>query len=153
VGWNVQSIKAQHSKWLSLYDASMRRTMADIGASAVHFARTDSKLRVRGGGYNAGWSRKYQRKTDRITIALVGNRPHNLYHEVGTGIYGPKKRKIFPKRAAFLAWKDYDTGQWRRAKSVRGVKPTWNGRRSAAKAFLYGKGKLLREADRLASKF
>lgn len=153
MGWNVQEIKAHHNKWLAAYDASMSRTMHDIGASAVHFARSDSKLRVRGGGYRSGWARKYKRTSNQISVSLLGTRPHNLYHEVGTGVYGPKKRRIVPRNKKLLAWRDYDSGQWHFARSVRGVKPTWNGRRSAAKAFLYGRGKLLREAERLAAKF
>jgi len=153
MGWNVREVKSQHSRWLTAYDASMTRTMADIAASAMHFARTDSKLRKRTGGYSAGWSRRYQRKTDRITVSLLGLRAHNLFHEVGTGVYGPKKKRIVPRNKRFLAWKDYDSGKWHFARSVKGVKPTWNGRRSAAKAFIYGKGKLLREAERLAAKF
>jgi hypothetical protein len=153
MGWNVREVKARHNRWLAAYDASMARTMGDIGASAVHFARTDSTLRVRGGGYRAGWMRTYKRTMNRITASLLGMRAHNLFHEVGTGIYGPKKRRIVPRNKQFLVWRDLDSGQWRFARSVKGVKPTWNGRRSAAKAFLYGKGKLLREAERLAAKF
>ena len=153
MGWNVREVKAGHNRWLAAYDASMARTMSDIGASAVHFARTDSTQKVRGGGYRGGWARKYRQSKSRITVSLLGLRLHNLLHEVGTGIYGPKKRRIVPRNKRFLAWKDLDTGQWRFARSVKGVKPTWNGRRSAAKAFLYGRGKLLREAERLAAKF
>jgi len=44
------------------------------------------------------------------------------YQEFGTGIYGPKKRMIVPKRAAFLVFKN-KSGKLIFAKKVRGTKP------------------------------
>lgn len=46
-----------------------------------------------------------------------------VYHEHGTGIYGPKKRMIRPKRAKVLTWVDPDTGERVFAREVRGVPP------------------------------
>jgi len=46
-----------------------------------------------------------------------------LYLEKGTGIYGPRKRKIVPVRAKALRWYDRSTGTFRFAKSVKGIKP------------------------------
>jgi len=54
------------------------------------------------------------------------------YVEEGTGLYGPRKRKIVPKRGKLLAWKGGGsrlTGRgpgasWRFARSVRGRKAT-----------------------------
>lgn len=43
-------------------------------------------------------------------------------HE-GTGLYGPRRRRIRPKRASVLAWQDPASGKWIRAASVRGVRP------------------------------
>jgi len=43
--------------------------------------------------------------------------------EIGTGIYGPKKKPIVPKRAKMLAWKG-PGGVWRFARSVKGRRPT-----------------------------
>lgn len=151
--WNVAQLKQQHSKWLSLFDASNQRTMLDIGATAVHFAQQNPKLKIRTGAYRAGWSRKFQKTTNKITIALVGRAAPNLYHEVGTGIYGPKKQRIFPRHAKFLRWVDPDTGQVKFARSVRGVRPTWHGRKSTFNAWTSGRTKLLRESQRLAAKF
>lgn len=42
-----------------------------------------------------------------------------LYVEIGTGIFGPKRRPIKPVRAKMLAWRD-KTGKWIFAKQVRG---------------------------------
>jgi HK97 gp10 family phage protein len=54
---------------------------------------------------------------------VVGsNQPYAGFQEFGTGIYGPKGSPIYPKTKPFLAWKGKD-GQWRRARSVKGVQP------------------------------
>ncbi len=45
---------------------------------------------------------------------------HAIFMEQGTGIYGPAKRPIRPKRARMLAWKK--NGQWHFAKEVRGAR-------------------------------
>lgn len=36
--------------------------------------------------------------------STVGEPPYDLYQEVGTGLYGPLRRWITPKRAQFLSW-------------------------------------------------
>lgn len=74
------------------------------------------------------------------------DRPKNLLEWItfGTGIHGPRKRRIVPKavyanekrvaagkkakaipanKPKFLQWQNPDTGQWYRKKSVRGMKP------------------------------
>ena len=44
-----------------------------------------------------------------------------LYVHDGTGIYGPKKRPITPKRGKVLAWES--GGQMHYARSVKGIRP------------------------------
>jgi len=39
-----------------------------------------------------------------MTTAVESNAPHAAYVEFGTGIYGPKQARIYPKRARFLSW-------------------------------------------------
>lgn len=151
--WNVAEIKAQHRKWQALYDASMQRTMLDIGQSAVALARDNPALKRRTGAYAKGWHRMYRKRLDQIDVALVGRVPHEMYHEIGTGIYGPKKRRIYPRKAQFLSWVNPDTGKRVFARSVRGVKPTWHGQKSTFNAWVSGRTKLLRESERLAGKF
>ena len=53
------------------------------------------------------------------------DRPKNLLDWIvfGTGIYGPRHSYIVPKKAPFLQWQDFKTGQWFRKKRVRGMKP------------------------------
>ena len=53
------------------------------------------------------------------------DRPKGLLDWIvfGTGIYGPRRSPIVPKRKKFLAWQNPNTGQWNRRKSVRGMKP------------------------------
>lgn len=70
------------------------------------------------------------------TKVLYGStRPYATYQEVGTGIYGPLKRYITPKRGLYLRWVDTSgspgrpggpepLGPVRYAKRVRGSKPT-----------------------------
>jgi len=54
---------------------------------------------------------------------IVGsNLEYAKYQEFGTGIYGPKGSPIVPKRAKMLAWQG-KSGQWFRARSVKGSKP------------------------------
>ena len=72
----------------------------------------------------------------RLQIALLAGGTSRVgyarYVEEGTGLYGPRKRKITPKRAKVLAWKGGGsrlTGQgpgagWRFARSVKGRKAT-----------------------------
>lgn len=61
----------------------------------------------------------------RITWTKPANRPKDLIQWLiyGTGIYGPRKRPIVPKRpGGVLKFKTKD-GQWHSKKSVKGMKP------------------------------
>lgn len=53
------------------------------------------------------------------------DRPKNLLDWItfGTGIYGPRRSPIVPRKKKFLAWQNPNTGQWNRRKSVRGMRP------------------------------
>ena len=46
-----------------------------------------------------------------------------LYLEKGTGIYGPRRTYIVPKRKKYLRWWDRKRKRWVFAKKVRGIKP------------------------------
>lgn len=52
------------------------------------------------------------------------SRPKQLIDWIlyGTGIYGPRRSPIVPKKAKFLQWRD-KRGNFHRAKSVRGMEP------------------------------
>lgn len=62
-------------------------------------------------------------RTIELEIVSKGADPYALYQHEGTGIYGPKRRPIKPKRGKFLVWKDPDSGRLIFAREVRGVPP------------------------------
>lgn len=72
----------------------------------------------------------YQNGTTYIFFAST--RPYAAFQEHGTGLYGPAKRYITPKRAKFLSWTDSTAGLAggpeggirRFAKRVKGSPPT-----------------------------
>lgn len=43
-------------------------------------------------------------------------------HE-GTGVFGPRRRRIYPKQARYLRWRARGTGKYVYRKSVAGIKP------------------------------
>jgi len=51
------------------------------------------------------------------------NGPVVLYLEVGTGVYGPRKRYITPIRKKALRWYDRKEKRYKFAKHVKGIKP------------------------------
>jgi hypothetical protein len=76
---------------------------------------------------------EYDGTTTRILYGST--RPYATYQEVGTGIYGPLKRYITPKRGLYLRWVDTSgspgrpggpepLGPVRFARKVKGTKPT-----------------------------
>jgi len=62
------------------------------------------------------------KKIDKFTWEIGSESPIAEYIEMGTGIYGPKKRKITPKRRQALHWKGRG-GKDIFAKSVKGMPP------------------------------
>lgn len=54
-------------------------------------------------------------------VKSVEGAPYDVYQEFGTGIYGPRKRPIKPRKAKHLTFKTKGGG-WVSTKSVRGVK-------------------------------
>lgn len=55
--------------------------------------------------------------------AGVGDPPYGLFQEVGTGLWGPLRRWITPKRARMLSWIDSTSGRRVFRDRVAGVKP------------------------------
>lgn len=43
------------------------------------------------------------------------------YIEIGTGLYGPQKKRVVPKKKKFLSWIDPETGKRIFAKSTQGM--------------------------------
>ena len=62
-----------------------------------------------------------EKNKDGATVYLAHGSKIGVYHEKGTGIYGPKGRPIRPVTAKALAFKI--DGQWVVTKEVKGMKP------------------------------
>lgn len=59
--------------------------------------------------------------TRQKTVIRIGtNLQYGLYQELGTGVYGPKHRRIRPKRAKFLRFKPKGSKDFVFARSVAG---------------------------------
>ena len=56
-------------------------------------------------------------------VRYSSRQKYALYPEVGTGLYGPKRQWIYPKRARVLTWVDRRTGTRIYARRVRGQRP------------------------------
>lgn len=61
---------------------------------------------------------------DGIPGARVGTTVYYmLYVQTGTGVFGPKRRRIYPKQARFLRFKPKGSNRYVYARSVAGMKP------------------------------
>ena len=71
---------------------------------------------------NWGVSREGSRIVAKVftTTGKGENGGYALWVEVGTGIYGKRKRPIRPKKGKFLVWRDKKTGKLIFAREVRG---------------------------------
>lgn len=57
-------------------------------------------------------------------IARVGtNVYYAQFQEFGTGMFGPKKQRVYPQTATFLSWMDKKSGTRIFARSTKGVHP------------------------------
>ncbi|MEU0770638.1 hypothetical protein [Streptomyces albogriseolus] len=70
-------------------------------------------------------SRTFKKEVDVVDGFVVGrvwsDDPVVEWLEKGTGIYGPRRRRIYPRRARALRWED--GGQVHFAASIRGMEP------------------------------
>lgn len=151
--WNVELVRQQHSKWLPMHAAALKGAMREIGVDAVHEAQATRAVKNRTGVLRGGWRYKLASIPDRITTSLLTDVLHALFQENGTGIYGPTRRRIYPRRAKFLRWVNPDTGKVCFARSVRGTKPKWIGKHAAFEAWGFGKAKILAAAAKVAARF
>lgn len=78
---------------------------------------------------------QYIKKTPVVVFGGVGTKlPYGVYLEFGTGIYGPKKQVIRPKRAKVLAWPTVTGFEMAPGISATG-KPTRHRRRTMKMTF------------------
>ena len=61
-------------------------------------------------------------KQDAAVARVAFSARHALWVHEGTGIYGPRRTPIVPRRARVLSWRDR-RGGWRYARSVKGIRP------------------------------
>lgn len=86
----------------------------------------------------------------RITWKKPANRPADLIQWIlyGTGIYGPRKTPIVPRKAKFLKFRTKD-GKWHAKKSVRGMpadnflKDAWDNTQGYRRTLAQKVGKLI----------
>lgn len=69
---------------------------------------------------------KYEVETDgsQAKVFTDPSVKYAIYQEEGTGIYGPRRAYIYPRKAKFLAWKS-KTGEMVFARKVKGVMAKW----------------------------
>ena len=68
------------------------------------------------------FSGKFERSFHSVFTSVIAHAPYSLFVEVGTGIYGPYKRRIYPKRARVLRFTSSRTGSGLvYARSVQGM--------------------------------
>lgn len=104
--------------------AIIGRQLLRVGAIAKARAQQiiGEEVKDRSGRLKSSIDFSLEREHGEVVLFLestAGN--YALYQHEGTGIYGPKRRPIKPKRAQFLSWIDPDTGDRIFAKEVRGV--------------------------------
>ena len=92
-----------------------------VGTGTVAAAAIAARAPIDTGAMRS--SIRYRRVTDaKGPVVRIEARPkYALYQEVGTGIYGPARRYITPKRARALSW--VRNGKRHYAAKVRGVRP------------------------------
>ena len=151
--WNVEHARAQHNKWLPMHHSTIVHVMQGVGHDAVHEAQATNAVKNRTGALRGGWLYRMRSLPDLITTSVRNYVLHAFFQEHGTGIYGPTRQRIYPRRAMFLRWRNTDTGKICFARSVRGVKPKWIGKHAAFEAWAYGKSKLFAAATRIVARF
>lgn len=90
-------------------------------ASNMAIGKAKEKAPARDGQLRQSIEAKKPKKRGKEWSATVGSGlEYAKYQEFGTGIHGPRRRRIYPKRAKALAWRS-KSGQMIFAKSVAGV--------------------------------
>lgn len=114
---------------VSRIEVTAKKNTHDFSATGNLAARIRSGIVRRGSSIDGKvWTETAQGGASETTRNPGGSRTTNkgyaAFVEFGTGIYGFKKRPIFPRRAKFLVWRDAKTGKLIFAKKVRGRRAT-----------------------------
>lgn len=105
-------IRRKQAGLVTLGEAIANEIAAEAKSKASWTDRTgNTRNAIHGGVDSVG---------DEVVIYIAHGSEVGMYHETGTGIYGPKKRPITPTNAKVLSFKV--NGQAVFARSVKGIK-------------------------------
>ena len=136
--WDVGEIRRFHVKWIAEYERDLLVFCNKVGDDAVRNAQRQKVLKNRTFALKRGWKKEISRLSNSIRIRHYSRVPHAMYHEFGTGIFGPRKRRIYPIRAKCLRWVTPE-GKVVFARSVKGVPPRFIAKSATFDAFKFGK--------------
>lgn len=104
-------------------NGQLARGMLRLTKKVHRQARSNLRPHNRTGALSASlFARVIQRNG--LPIGQVGTPlKRGLWLDQGTGIYGPRRQRIIPRRAKYLRWTTR-TGRVVFARSVKGIKPT-----------------------------
>lgn len=104
-------------------NGQLARGMLRLSKKVQRQARLNLRRHNRTGALSASIFARVVQRGD-LPIGQVGTPlKRGLWLDKGTGIYGPRGRRIVPTRAKYLRWTTR-TGQVVFASSVKGIKPT-----------------------------
>lgn len=105
-------IRRKQAGMVTLGQAIAEDIAAEAKAKASWTDRTgDTRRKIHGGVDAVG---------DEVVVYVAHGSKVGMYHEMGTGIYGPKKRPIVPSNGTFLKFKM--NGEEIYVRSVKGIK-------------------------------
>lgn len=149
---DLMSLRKQHNKWLGAHERMVVAQVAELGTIALKNAWSQRLVKNRTGGLQNGWKRAFRRGVNFVSVALINRAKQAWLQERGTGLWGPSRMPIVPKRAPYLRFRTA-AGQWVTTKSVKGVPPKWIGRKAVTDAFVTGNTNLPRACAGIARKF
>ena len=150
---DVVALRRAHNSFLDAYDRILVDTIQQVGDQAVKYARETNRVKWRSGVMAKGWMRTPAQYTSiGLVVSFYSNVQHAFYQEHGTGLWGPSRDYIRPRRARCLRW--VSNGQVHFAAKVKGVPPKYIGKHSWFQAGAFDAPKMFeRSLGRLASRF
>lgn len=104
-------------------NGELARGMLRLSKKVQRQARTNLRSHNKTGALSASLFARVVHRGG-LPIGQVGTPlKRGLWLDQGTGIYGPRRQRIIPKRAKYLRWTTA-TGRVVFARSVKGIKPT-----------------------------
>lgn len=131
---DILGMRKHHNKWLAEFSLELESTLEKVGQGAIILAAATTAVQRRTGALSRGWKLTRKKSPNRMIVGLVTNVKHALFQERGTGIFGPTRRYITPKRSPLLKWKSPE-GKWCSAKRVKGVTAKFIGKHGAFEAW------------------